>query len=477
MTFSFKKTRSLIAISTLGIALTLAGCSDDDTDNSDLRVMHTSKDAPPVNVNVDSRTVIADLDYAESSGYISVRSGTKNIVVEGIIPGGNADVISVDRFAFVKDMRYTILAINDVASIDALVVEESASEPSNSEVAVAVVHASTNAGEVDVYVTAPDVDVAAASPAFTFNQGDVIDAGALPATSYRIQVTAKGLKTPVVYDSGTVDLSGFAGDKVILAAISSTTQTELDTSPVKLLAANDSALLVIPDARTQAGARVVHLSPDAGTVAAGPVNVFATTDGVTVELIPAFEYTDVVPDQTADNYIGVAPGDYVFDVAPATAPIGAAVYTSPSIPLGSANEYTAIAAGNVAVAPAFELLATLDDNRPIATQASVKVIHAAPAAGDVNVFVTPSKPKFTTADVESGAAGDPLLSDFEYGTITDYVALPPGKYDIRVVPVGGVTAINIEGFELTGGQVATIIARQPDGDGNPATFGVVVLTN
>jgi hypothetical protein len=214
MKLSFSKTRSAIAIFGLGVALTLAGCGSDGSDNSELHVIHTSKDAPPVNVKVGSKTVIGNLDYAESSGYITVRSGQKNIRVEGIIPGGNTDVISVDRFDFVKDERYNILAKNDVAGIDVLVVQESASEPSGSEVAIAVVHASTNAGEVDVYVTAPGVDVTAATPSLTFKLGDVIDVGALPAAEYRIQVTGKGLKTPVVYDSGTIDLSGFAGDKL-----------------------------------------------------------------------------------------------------------------------------------------------------------------------------------------------------------------------------------------------------------------------
>ncbi len=85
MTFSFKKTRSVIAIGAIGIALMLAGCDSDGTASSDLRVLHTSKDAPPVNVNVDSKTLIGNLDYAGSSGFVSVRSGTKNI--RGILSG------------------------------------------------------------------------------------------------------------------------------------------------------------------------------------------------------------------------------------------------------------------------------------------------------------------------------------------------------------------------------------------------------
>jgi len=79
----------------LAALLTLTGCSDSDgKDRSDLRVIHSSDDAPTVNVRVGSKTPISDLDYAESSGYVEVRSGARDVVVEAIVLGGNVDVIT-----------------------------------------------------------------------------------------------------------------------------------------------------------------------------------------------------------------------------------------------------------------------------------------------------------------------------------------------------------------------------------------------
>lgn len=476
MNISQGKLKLGLAAGILGTSLILAGCSD-GMDYSELRVIHASKDAPPVNVRVGFKNSITDLDYADSSGYVSVRSGIKKLAVEAIIPSGNADVIEVKRFDFEKDQRYNVLAINDTADIDALVVAESASEPDLSQVAIAVVHASTNANLVDVYVTAPGVPINSVGANFSFDYTDVVDAGALPADLYQIRVTEPGTKN-VVYDSGTVDLAGFAGDKLLIAAISTTSDTEALASPIKLLAANDIAHLVLLDEGTNVGARVVHLSPDAGTLAGGPVEVFATSPalgGVPVELIPAFAYTDVVPG--ADSYVDVPAGNYEFDVAPDTDSIGDSVYTSPVLTLVTGAEYSVIAAGNVGGGPDFTLLATDDENRSIVTQSSVKVVHAAPAAGNVDVFVTPAG-AFTAAEVESGAAGDPLLDSFAFGDITGYVSIPPADYDIRVVPEStGVTAINFEGLTLTPGLVATAIARQPDGDGLPADFALQLLTN
>jgi hypothetical protein len=90
---------------------------------------------------------------------------------------------------------------------------------------------------------------------------------------------------------------------------------------------------------------------------------------------------------------------------------------------------------------------------------------------------------FSKEDVENGLAGAPLLENFEFGTITDFVAVPPGDYDIRVAPLSTGTAdINVEGASLPEGVVATVIARQPNDpnavpDDEPTDFGIIVLTN
>ena len=129
--------------------LFIAGCAEDEKD-ADLRVIHASPDAPPVNVQISSRTYnkeISNLDYAASSGYESVRSGRRDVTVEAIIPGGNLDVLSEPGFKFDMGQRYNVLAVGKVAEdpsvdgdeLDLLLVEESAANPGAGEVAVAVV--------------------------------------------------------------------------------------------------------------------------------------------------------------------------------------------------------------------------------------------------------------------------------------------------------------------------------------------------
>lgn len=57
---------------------------------------------------------------------------------------------------------------------------------------------------------------------------------------------------------------------------------------------------------------------------------------------------------------------------------------------------------------------------PLAGNAYVRVVHAAPAAPDVDVYVDGSK----------------LLTDFKFATVTGYVPLAAGEHEIDVTPTG-----------------------------------------
>ncbi|MDX2486123.1 MAG: DUF4397 domain-containing protein, partial [Gammaproteobacteria bacterium] len=88
--------------------------------------------------------------------------------------------------------------------------------------------------------------------------------------------------------------------------------------------------------------------------------------------------------------------------------------------------------------------------------------------------------QYTKEQVELGMEVKPLLDDFTFGTITDYVTVPPGDYDIRVVTNSGAgtAAIDIPAFNLAAGSVSTVIARQPvSGGGTPSDFNLIVLSN
>lgn len=142
---------------------------------------------------------------------------------------------------------------------------------------------------------------------------------------------------------------------------------------------------------TRAGARVLHLSPDAGAV-----DVFASSSapGVDpVKLIPGFEYTQQFPGDAAyansgdGTYAKIPAGESTFDVVVPAAGISMASDTaySATLPLAAGVEYSVIALGNAAdglTGPGngteFGLLPIVDDNRPLADLARVKILHGTP---------------------------------------------------------------------------------------------------
>lgn len=473
-----KKRLSLLLISALSSLLFLSGCNSDSSSkpSADLRFIHASPDAPIVNIVVNDQNAYEDLDYAESTPFIKVRAGNNDLAVDGQVLADLVRVIEADNFASAQNSKITVIAGGLVSAIGPIVVDNTEQNPGADEVAVQVVHASPAAPAVDVYVTADTTNINDVGANFSFDFGESIDAGNLPAATYRIRVTLANTKT-VVYDSGAVDLSGFAGNSLLLAAISTTNATQQSSSPVQILVATDESSLVLQDQNTQAGLRVVHASPDANAGAGGGVEVFATSDALgenPVELIDVFVYTDIVP--TASSHVPVPAGNYVVDVAPDTDTIADSVFTSGTLGLAAGLEYTVVASGRVLSGPDFGLLVSAETSRSIATHTSVNVIHAAPAAGDVDIFVTVAG-EYTPAEIEAGMAGDPLLDEFAFGSVTGFVNIAPGDYDIRVL-AGGSAAINVEGFTLTAGALTTVIARGPEEMSGALTdFGVLVVTN
>ncbi|HKV59050.1 MAG TPA: DUF4397 domain-containing protein [Ktedonobacteraceae bacterium] len=66
------------------------------------------------------------------------------------------------------------------------------------------------------------------------------------------------------------------------------------------------------------------------------------------------------------------------------------------------------------------LLGTQAVRTSAATPAYIRVIHASPAVGTADVFVD----------------GNPLLSSFAFGSVTDYVPLPAGPHKVQIALVG-----------------------------------------
>lgn len=432
--------------------LALTACLDSDNDSppfpdtvvttGQVRVVHASADAPLVNIKVDGSVFnnLTDVDYQVASGLIEVNRGTYTLGVEAITPAGTADVLS--RLASIDtDRNYNVVALGSVAAGTLELAIVSADDPvvGDDMVAVQILHGAPEVPMVDIYVTAPDADLASAQPLATASYLDNTGLVEVASGDYQIRLTLAGTQT-VAFDSGTVTLPG--GENLFVTAVPTIVPGD---SPVQLLVATSGTSFVINDMNTRAALRAIHAVADAPVVDVIANNALTLFDGA-----PFLGVTD---------YANVDAGTYLVDIA-ADADNSVVVVDDASIMLEAGKFYTAIAHNDLANI-AVDL--PIDMPRRVATEAKVRIFHASPAAGPVDIYVTATSdltgatPAFTNVPFAS-----PDLAE------TGYVPLTPGDYVVTVTPTGSTDiALQTGTLSLMGGMIYTALAVDSTGGGAP----------
>jgi hypothetical protein len=213
-----------------------------------------------------------------------------------------------------------------------------------------------------------------------------------------------------------------------------------------LSACDDDDDPVSPPATAQV--RVVHASADAP-------NVDVLVDGNAV--------LTNVPFKAASNYLAVPAGTRNLKVratGSSTIVIDADATTT------SGASYTVLATGPVAaIAP---LVLEDDLTNPAAGNIKLRLVHASPTAGTVDIYVT--------APGDDLATATPTLAGVPFRAASDYLEVPAGTYRVRVTPGGTKTvAIDVNGVTLTAGQIRTAVAVDAPGGGAP--LGAILLAD
>ena len=422
--------------------LAVAGCDvfDDDDDNvvlesATIRVLHASPDAPNVNVLIDGDTFVEGAPFKAGTGFSVVRPGTYSVQVDGITPGGTATVISAD-VTLDADTETTVIAVGGVANIAPLLITNERSAVTGGNFRATVVHAAPNAPAVDVYVTAPGADLSASAALGSFSFQGSLGPVDVAAGDYQIRVTVAGDATAVVYDSGTVTIPD--GANLLLAAVENTGP---GASPISLVVLDGAGAGEILDTNTPAALRVIHASPDA------PAVDVVVNDGFTAPLIEDLEFPNPAPN--AVDYVEVPAADYNVKVTVANDP--GVIAIDADLTLDAGVNYSVYAVDFLAnIAP----LVLVDDPRPIATEARVRIVHASPTAQDVDIFVTAPGTDITTVA--------PTFAAVPFQAETGYVSLAGGTYTVTVAPAGTTTAaIGPIDITIADGGIYTAIARDP----------------
>ncbi len=422
-------------------------------ETSTVRIVHASADAPNVDIVVEGDVAFGDVPFLAATPITELDSGDYEIQVDARLPGdGRLAVIGPVTLSLEADVQYNVLAIGNVgaeadspAAFGPLILEQSQEEIAADEVRVRVVHGAPNAPAVNVFVTEPGDLAPGETPLGSFEFGEALAPVTVPEGEYQIRVAVEDSGAQVVvFDSGTVTLPG--GADLLVTAVPNTGAGD---APVKLVVADGQSAFTLRDVNTPSNVRVVHASPDA------PAVDVIVNDNFEVPFLAD------VPFPAASGFVGVEAGEY--NVKVTAAGNAGAIVIDADVELPAGAETTVVAVGLLAD---IEPLLLADERRSIATESRVRIVHGAPTAGEVDIYVTA---------VGAGIEGvDPAIPGFEFLADTGYLSLEPGSYDVTVTLAGTDTvAIGPLPIEISAGGVYSAIARDP----LPGTdaFGLILL--
>jgi len=418
-----KRMSKLVTMTVLGIAFLFTACSKDskspmaaDESTAKVRVIHTSYDAPAVDVTVNGTTAISGLDYGLSSGYAELDAGETNVKVT---PAGASEPVVIEADLVLEaDKEYTVFASGDLATIEPVVVEDNR-QPMSSKAKIRFAHMSPDAPAVDIRLNSGDGPVVFGDVAFKSVESYIeVDEG-----SYVFAVTpANSMTEVIVFDPITVE-SG-----MVYTVIAKGTLSGDDEYPfiARVLVDNEVGNAYVDlTAFGTANVLVTHASPDAPGVDLLVDNMVA---GTNLE----FPYNT--------GYLPVTAGMRNVKVnvtGTATTVIEA------DLDLMKNMYYSVFAVNEVAN---IEPLVIGDDlTMPASGNAHVRFIHLSPDAPAVDI---------TTTD------GTIVFGNKSFKEYSDFLPLGSGTYDLQVRLQGTDTVVlDLPGIMLEDGKIYTVFAK------------------
>lgn len=145
-----KLNKIFLAFASVSLLFTACKKDEDQPATANVMVTHASPNAPAVDLLVDNQKVnTAPLSFPNSTGYLSVTAGTRNIKVNAA--GTTTSVINAN-VTFDANKNYSVFACNTLSSIEAIVLEDNLATPASGKAHVRVVHLSPDAPAVNIGV-------------------------------------------------------------------------------------------------------------------------------------------------------------------------------------------------------------------------------------------------------------------------------------------------------------------------------------
>jgi hypothetical protein len=271
--------------------------------------------------------------------------------------------------------------------------------------------------------------------------GEVVQGVTLTAGTYEFGVVPTGSVTAVL--TFTAPLTD--GQDLLVAAIGGANGWPLE--PFVLV--NDRTPFT-----DGAKVRISHLSPFSTTLAGTSVDV--CTEGNT-KVVEDLQYKETTGTPASNGYVNLPPGIYDLKIAVGGTNCATVAFDVPPVALRTGMVVDIAAIGLPGGSPAFDLWTD-------GLTARARVGHFAPFTDPISTSVT------ILVD------GQPLLTDFKFPELTDYVPVPLGAHLIEVVPTGSVTPA-ITGTVVVSGLLDYTLAAIGDGANQPLELAALVDDN
>jgi hypothetical protein len=404
-------------------ALAVAGCKVRTINYfpphpAQVRVLNLLADSGGVDVQIDGATAFSNVAFQTATGYQTYENKTTQFAVTF---SGTTTQIGSFSFALGGEQPYTLVVYGATTAPQMTMVAEVASAPVNGNVQLAVFNAAQNAPSVDIYVTAPGVDIATVDPNFfgvaysgtSFNL-------AFPPGTYQIQITNNGTKN-VIYDSGGTAYTPNVALSFIAYAVGSG-------------ALVNAAVLQSKGPYTTLNTIFSRIKAVNGATGSGAVNQLQGN----VPINPNVAYP------AASTYTKTATGPTTVNFE-ATATPGATI-ASVQGTLAPANDYTTVVAGLPGAQQAF----LLQDSNIVP-----------PSGGDRVRFVNAS---VGSNPVNASINGTVLATGVAFGTASGYATTTPATVTVVFTDAAtGAVVASQEGVVITANQTGSIYLIGPPG--------------
>ena len=197
-----------IGLSVLGVTFTTTGCGSSSTH---ARLMNAMSGISSVDMVVDSKSSVTGVTYGAASAYVTVNSGSHNLIVEST----ESTSPLINQTASFPSGDSTVLATDS----GAVVLTDNNGAPSSGNIKIRVIKASPSLGTADVYVVASGTSIAGLSPTFS-NLAYQAASGyqSLAAGSYQAIFTPPGQQFAEITSSAQSFASGQTRTAVALDA-------------------------------------------------------------------------------------------------------------------------------------------------------------------------------------------------------------------------------------------------------------------